>query len=119
MPEWKNLYIDRACIRAVTDRSVLVSLPRYSEYRGFTFWHPKKLVTGEYDKAVLRYNDEFVFRLQKREKNKDGQWETVDQATLSGDEIAAIYSEEEPLIYTPKPLEPEEIEADESLVDDE
>ena len=119
MAEWKGMTIDESFIRTKTDRSVLFKMPRYGEYDGFTFWHPKKLVQTGFGLAEIRYTDDFQFRLQKREKNHSGQWETTDEATLTPEELQAAYSEEEPLIYTPKPLEPEHATADESLIDDE
>lgn len=116
---WKGIAINESLILRKTERSVLIAMPRFSDYSGYTFWHPLKLVRCEYGIVSLRYTDDFQFRLQKREKTRKGQWELTDEVTLTAKEIEDVLSEEEPLIYTPKPLEPEEATADESLVDDE
>lgn len=116
---WKTIALDDAYIRTKTDRSTLIAMPKYGEYGGYTFWYPSKLVKLNFGIYELVYNDEFQFRLQKREKGNSGQWETTDEVTLTAEELQAAYSEEEPLIYTPKPLEPEEVTVDESLIDDE
>lgn len=116
---WKGKEISDSLILRTTERSALIAMPRYSEYSGYTFWHPLKLVRREYGIVSLRYTDDFQFRLQKREKTRKGQWELTDEVTLTAEEIEDILSEEEPLIYTPKPLEPEHATVDESLVDDE
>ena len=117
--EWNGITIQESQIKTTTDKSVLVSMPRYGKYRGYTFWHPKKLVWECLDMATIRYTDDFQFRLQKREKDTSGKWYTADEVTLSAEEMQAAFAEEEPLIYTPKPLEPEHATADESLIDDE
>lgn len=116
---WKGIAINESLILRKTERSMLIAMPRFSDYSGYTFWHPLKLVRCEYGIVFLRYTDDFQFRLQKREKTRKGQWELTDEVTLTAKEIEDVLSEEEPLIYTPKPLEPEEAIADESLVDDE
>lgn len=116
---WKIITLDESYVRTTTDRSVLIAMPKYGKYSGYTFWHPAKLVRYVYDCYELVYNDGFQFRLQKREKNASGEWETTDTVTLSAGELCESILEEEPLIYTPQPLEPEEITADESLMDDE
>lgn len=119
---WKEMIIDDSCVRVKTGKSALIAMPRYCEYEGYTFWHPIKLVkNGIYYKnyTTLMYTDEFKFRLQKREKNRDGKWETTDEITLSAQEVCDAFAEKEPLIYTPKPIEPEHATVDESLVDDE
>lgn len=116
---WKGIAISESLILRTTERSALIAMPRFSDYNGFTFWHPLKLVRYEFDLVSIRYTDDFLFRLQKREKTRKGQWELTDEITLTAEEIEDVFSEEEPLIYTPKPLEPEHATVDESLVDDE
>ena len=119
---WKELIIDDYCVRVRAGKSALIAMPRYGKYAGYTFWHPSKLVKNEiYYKSytILMYTDEFKFRLRKREKDIDGKWETIDEIILSADEVCDAFEEKEPIIYTPKPIEPEHATVDESLVDDE
>ena len=116
---WKGIAINESLILRKTERSALIAMPRFSDYNGYTFWYPLKLVRREYGIVSLRYTYDFQFRLQKHKKTRKGQWKLVDEVMLTAEEMVDILTQEEPLIYTPKPLEPEEATADESLVDDE
>lgn len=116
---WKGIEIRESLILRETERSALIAMPRFSNYDGFTFWHPLKLVRREYGIVSLRYTDDFQFRLQKHKKTRKGQWKLVDEVMLTAEEMVDILTQEEPLIYTPKPLEPEHATADENLIDDE
>lgn len=42
--EWKNINISKNNIDTETARSVLIKMPHNSEYDGYKFWHPSKLV---------------------------------------------------------------------------
>lgn len=116
---WKGVEIRESLILRETERSALIAMPRFSNYDGFIFWHPLKLVRREYGIVSLRYTDDFQFRLQKHKKTRKGQWKLVDEVMLTAEEMVDILTQEEPLIYTPKPLEPEHATADENLIDDE
>lgn len=126
--KWKGLQINSNLIKAHTEKSVLINMPRNSEYNGYAFWHPSKLVwEGKHDAAVsVRYTDGFVFYLKKYGKGRYNSHELLDEIQLAPDEMEAVFAaigdniiapEPEPLIHTPEYLEPENATADESLID--
>lgn len=125
MCNWKNLQINKNLIKYDTGKAVLIAMPHSSEYDGYKFWHPSKLVRpGSHAAAVtIGYTDEFVFRLKKYGNGRYNSREVLDEIPLAGDEMAAIFGiplsdQEEPLIYTPETLEPENLGVDESLIDE-
>ena len=125
---WKSLNINKQNIRAETDRAVLIACPHRSEYDGYCFWHSSKLVReGRHSGAVsVSYTEEFSFRLKKYGKGKYNSREVIDEQTIGYDEFEEIFgvmddnisAPDEPLIYTPDPIEPEHAEVDPCLKDD-
>ena len=125
---WKNIDINKNLVKAGTERAVLIAMPHNSEFGGYSFWHPAKLVRNgnRGDMVSIGYTDEFQFRLKKYGKGRYNSREVIDEIPLAGDEFEAIFKSlgddialppEEPLIYTPEHLDPENATADESLID--
>jgi len=78
-----------------TEKAVLIACPHKSNYDGYVFWHPAKLVREAGGKGyflTLSYTDEFEFRLKKYGKGQHNRREVIDECTVSGDEIAEIFS---------------------------
>ena len=44
---WHKITISANSIEASTDKAVLIKMKHKSNYDGFVFWHPKKLVREE------------------------------------------------------------------------
>ena len=132
MEMWRKININKQNIKAHTDKAVLIAMPHNSEFNGFCFWHPSKLVReGEHASAVsISYTEDFVFRLKKYGKGKYNSREVIDEVPLAYDEIEEIFEEMNENIVAPaykssyethKPEEVAAIErtADASLIDDE
>lgn len=69
---WKNLQINIQNIAHETDRAILINCPHKSDYDGYQFWHPSKLVrrgSHSYAKSI-GYTDDFTFTLRKMGKGK-------------------------------------------------
>lgn len=125
---WKTLNINKNNIITETGRAVLIACPHASDYNGYCFWHPSKLVrSGRHSAAVsISYTEDFTFRLKKYGKGKYNSREVLDEVQLGYDEIEeifgviddGIYPPAEPLIHTPDPIEPEHSEVDPDLRDD-
>lgn len=90
---WKNISINKNQIAAETSKSVLINMPHNSEYNGFSFWHPSKLVRqGKHNGAVsLGYTDEFIFKLKKYGKGKYNGREVIDEMEISAAEFAEAF----------------------------
>lgn len=119
MTEWKGISIDRSRIVAESARSVKISMPKKGDYKGWYFWHPKKLIftrNVEHGRVCMRYTDEFVFQL-KKDGPKLG---TTKEVSISADVMRMeldMYDECIPYIHRPEKLKPVQIEADPELVD--
>lgn len=123
---WKNIDINKNLIKAESERAVLIAMPHNSEYDGYKFWHPSKLVRDSWvgGKVSIGYTNDFVFRLKKYGGGKYNGREVLDEISLEADEFESIFKEtandvepQEPEIYTPPHIEPEGAKADESLID--
>ena len=125
--EWKRIYISSNFVKARTQKAVLIAMPRSSEYAGFAFWHPAKLVRNGYVNDVsISYTKDFVIRLKKYDTGKYNSHEVTETKEIPVRELVRVYNNlkkgdtlpDEPEIHVPEPLEPEGTEADESLIDD-
>lgn len=66
---WKIIKINKNNIKTETEKSVLIKMPNSSNYKGYTFWHPSKLVIkNEYNYSFI-YNDNFSFKIFKTGRN--------------------------------------------------
>lgn len=84
MSRWKKVQISRQNIQAEAARAVLIKMPRKSEYKGYVFWHPSKLVReGKNSNALsLSYTNEFIFRLMKYGGGQYNKYEIIDVQEL-------------------------------------
>ena len=72
---WYKIKISANNIEASTDKAVLIKMKRNSNYDGFVFWHPAKLVREEGTMYTFSCNDEFKFNLKKY---GNGKWNSRD-----------------------------------------
>ena len=125
MSDWKGIAIDSNLIKYKNDRSVLFKMPKSSEYKYYSFWHPRKLVFNDYwypNKVSVRYTDNFEFRLKKYGQSRYNSRDFLDEVVLSAAEFEAVFGEcgEDyvPLMHEPEALEPVVPTVDKELLDD-
>ena len=95
--EWMSIEINKQNIKAETDKAVLINLPHKSNYDGFAFWHPAKLVrlgSNSYARKVSFTND-FIFKLKKYGQGKYNGNEIIDEREITVEELREIYGSEE------------------------
>lgn len=129
---WKTININRQNIKTETGKAVLIACPHKSEFDGYVFWHPSKLVReGRHRNAVsMSYTDEFTFRLKKYGKGRYSQYDVIDEVPVGADEIEEIFrvmddnisapDEKNPYeTHKPEAVEAVKTEADASLIENE
>lgn len=122
MSTWKNININKQNIETETSISVLFKMPHKSNYDGFVFWHPAKLVReGRNSSAVsVGYTDDFTFRLKKYGKRIWDKFDVIDEVELNATEFEEEFDVMNDNITAPKeksvnPYEthkPEELKAE-------
>lgn len=85
-PKFLNININKNQIERSTGRAYLIKMPHNSDYDGFTFWFPSKLVNeGRHDAALrLCIPASFNFTL-KRTSPKT--YKVLDEAELSAHQL--------------------------------
>lgn len=128
---WHSIQINKQNIKVETSRAFLIACPHNSEYDGYCFWHPAKLVReGRHGNAAsITYSEDFTFNLKKFGKGKYNSREVIDEVQLGYEEIEEIFGVMNENIsapkfkndyetYKPKAIEAVETEIDKSLIDD-
>ena len=127
MSNWKKFAVNIQNIKRETEKAVLIAMPHKSDYDGYQFWFPKKLVregSHSYERSVSIADDMNV----TLKKVSDKTFKVLDEKTISADEIISVFGEfkgytkptkelkPEIVIHTPARLEPDKREADAALI---
>ncbi|MGF3072855.1 hypothetical protein [Facklamia sp. P12934] len=70
---WKSFTINAQNIKVDTGKAVLIAMPKSSEFKGFSFWHPEKLIRDHGGKGYwksLSYTETWEFKLFKYGKRR-------------------------------------------------
>ena len=87
---WCKIYINAQNIEYETDRAILIKMPNNSDYAGYHFWHPSKLVRVEGGKGYhlsFSFTNDFKFKIFKNGKGKYNYKKIIDEVELSSDEM--------------------------------
>lgn len=124
--EWKNININIQNIETDTGKATLIKMPNNSDYAGYSFWHPSKLIRrGKHSYAKsLGYTDEFTFQLKKYGNGKYNKFDVIKEIEISVKEFEETFGVMDENIIEPNNFEiihhiPEEKEVKEVEVDDE
>ena len=90
---WKNIEINLQNIETNTGKATLIKMPNNSDYAGYKFWHPSKLVrygSNSYARSI-GYTDNFTFKLFKNGKGKYNKFDVVDEVEIDAEEFEEAF----------------------------
>lgn len=90
---WKNIEINVQNIETETGKATLIKMPNKSDYAGYKFWHPSKLIrygSNSYAKSVS-YTDDFTFKLKKYGNGKYNKFDVIDEIEISVEEFEEAF----------------------------
>lgn len=128
---WERINFNAQNIERETERATLIKMPKKSNYDGWMFWHPSKLVREEGGKGYhlsFSFSDTWEFKLFKQYKNGKGPEQTIsinemkeafgasNESIENANEAHKTKEEKSYLHVTePTPID-KEVEVDESLM---
>lgn len=90
---WKNIEINLQNIETNTGKATLIKMPNNSDYAGYKFWHPSKLVrygSNSYARSI-GYTDNFTFKLFKNGKGKYNKFDIIDEVEIDAEEFEEAF----------------------------
>ena len=104
MSNWKNININTNLIETETDKAVLFKMPHNSNYNGYVFWHPSKLVrSGRHSASVsVGYTDDFRFKLKEYRKGKYNWKNVISEIEIGATEFEEAFRKTNENIVAPK-----------------
>lgn len=90
---WKNIEINLQNIEKNTGKATLIKMPNNSDYAGYKFWHPSKLVrygSNSYARSI-GYTDNFTFKLFKNGKGKYNKFDLIDEVEIDAEEFEEAF----------------------------
>lgn len=127
MSSWKHIIINDNLIETKTEKAVLIKMPHRSQYKGYVFWHPAKLVKHNYYSNGIRvaYTDDFTFRI-KQYSNSRFNNKVIYEKEIGAEEIETAFENVSGCYYVnphethiPEQLEAVPQKAIKELLDDE
>ena len=91
--KWKNIQINVQNVETETGKATLIKMPNKSNYAGYKFWHPSKLIRNGRNSYALSvsYNDTFKFKLFKNGKGKYNSFDKIDEIEISVEEFEEAF----------------------------
>jgi len=98
---WKKIYFNSLNVETETNNAVLIKMPNNSQYKGFVFWHPKKLVRHEGGKGYhlsFSFTDSFEFKLVSYGKGRYNKREILKERTLTANQMLEAFGVQDNVI---------------------
>lgn len=91
--EWRSININKQNIEYDSGKAVLINCPHKSDYDGYSFWHPSKLIRdGKHSYALsVSYTNDFIFKLIKYGRGKCNRNEVIDQKEIGVEEFEEMF----------------------------
>ena len=91
---WKKINFNFQNIEGETFKATLIKMPNNSEYKGYVFWHPSKLVRSEGGNGYFvsfSYTDDFNFILLKNGKGKYNKKQILNELEINSQEMEKAF----------------------------
>lgn len=91
---WQKIFINSQNIKGESDRAYLIQMPNNSSYKGWAFWHPKKLVREQGGKGyflTFSFTDDFIFKAVLYGKGRYNKMSVIRSEDISADEMKEIF----------------------------
>jgi len=100
---WRSINVNLTMVKHQSERSVLIAMPHNSDFDGYAFWHPSKLVRdGRNSGSVsIAYSDDFVFHLKKYGSGKWNSREVIAEVDIGADDFTEAFAETDANIESP------------------
>ena len=92
---WNKIFFNAQSIQGETSSSVLIKMPNNSQYKGWCFWHPQKLVREQGGKGYhlsFSFTSEWEFCIKLYGHGKYNKMDVIREITIDADEMKGIYN---------------------------
>lgn len=91
---WEKIQIECTLVETNTSKAVLINMPKKSEYKGYSFWHPAACCrsvgkNGFY--LQISFTDSFEFKLRKYGKGKFNFEQIIDEKVINSEELKSAF----------------------------
>ena len=102
--KWKSIQINKQNVKHDTGRTVLIAMPHNSNYDGYEFWHPAKLVRDGYNSYAvsLSYTDDFKKEIKKMGKGRYNSNQVIAELEINAEEFEKAFEVMNDNISEPK-----------------
>lgn len=87
---WHKIFFNAQSIQGETSGSVLIKMPNRSQFNGWVFWHPRKLVREQGGKGyhmTFSFNDEWVFKVKLYGRGRYNSRDVIRETELTASEM--------------------------------
>lgn len=91
---WTKIFFNTQNIQSDTGRSVLIKMPNKSQYNGWVFWHPKKLVREQGGKgyhSAFSFTEDWIFKVKLYGKGRYNSKDVIREVELEASEMKEIW----------------------------
>ncbi|WP_064615498.1 hypothetical protein [Streptobacillus moniliformis] len=92
---WEKIYFNAQNIERETNSAVLIKIPNNSEYSGYKFWHPAKLVRSEGGRGYhmsLSFTKQFKFKLFKNGNGRYNKYDIISEIEVNSENIKIFFN---------------------------
>lgn len=85
--DWESIIVTRDQVGDIVGNSVVIHMPRSSDYDGWYFFHPAKLVRQRNWYYTISFTKEFKFNLRKNGKGKWNKFDVIAERTIDHEQL--------------------------------